>query len=59
MTNIKMSENLQIYLSTFHIVDIIIADGKYPERRVIIKTICDELRKEFTMLKTSPIAQIM
>lgn len=52
MTNIKMSENLQIYLSTFHIVDIIIADGKYPERRVIIKTICDELRKEFTMLKT-------
>ena len=52
MTNIKMSENLQNYLSIFHMVDIIISDNKYPERRIIIKTICDELRKEFTMLNT-------
>ena len=52
MTKIKMSENLQNYLSIFHMVDIIITDNKYPERRIIIKTICDELRKEFTMLNT-------
>ena len=52
MTNIKMSENLQNYLSIFHMVDIIITDNKYPERRIIIKTIYDELRKEFTMLNT-------
>ena len=52
MTNIKMSKKLQNYLSTFNMVDIIILDNRGPERRIIIKTIIDELRKEFTMLET-------